>query len=73
MTKAPLPDERLEQLARQLLADGYVSTEEEARLAASEVLAATAAMPTERDGGATRPTHKTATTQSEPGEAGAPA
>jgi hypothetical protein len=48
------PSERVERLAQQLLAEGYVSTEEEARLAAEDVLAAAAAMPTPADGGAAR-------------------
>jgi len=46
--------ERVQRLAQQLLTEGYVSTEAEARLAAQEVLAAADAMPTPADGGAAR-------------------
>ena len=57
--------ERVERLAQQLLAEGYLSTEAEARLAAQDVLAAADAMPTAADGGATR---VAAAPTAEPGE-----
>ena len=46
--------DRVERLAQQLLAEGYVATEAEALLAAHEVFAAADAMPTEADGGAAK-------------------
>ena len=58
--------ERVQRLAQQLLTEGYVSTEAEARLAAQEVLAAADAMPTPADGGAARPF--AAAPNPEPGE-----
>ena len=50
-----MPDERVERLAQQLYAEGYVATEAEARLAAEEVIAASTAMPGRTDGGAASP------------------
>jgi hypothetical protein len=47
--------DRVARLAQQLLAEGYVSTEAEALLAAEEVFAAADAMPSPADGGVAKP------------------
>jgi hypothetical protein len=50
-----MADERVERLAQQLYAEGYVPSEDEALLAAQEVIAASDAMPAPADGGAAKP------------------